>query len=226
MKRVVKKHDVRKNELLGIAQKMFYHTGYENVSVAAIIKEAGIAKGTFYHYFRSKEDLLDQIISGQTDIIDQIINKVVNNTEINAIEKMNMVFSLIGQYKAEKKDVMLMILKAVFKDENLILRDKMLKIRIKTVAPKLAKIINQGKLEKVFNTGPAEHIAEILLYLPMSVSDDFAQTFLKGKPDHKIKSIILEKYKTCENSMARILGVKEGTIKIVDRKVFDVFFEE
>jgi len=226
MKRVVKKHDVRKNELINVAQNMFYRKGYEHTSVAAIIDAVGIAKGTFYHYFKSKEDLLDQIIKRQADIIDQIINRVANDTDINAVEKINRVFSLISQYKAEEKEVMIMVSKALHKDENLILRDKMVKSRIKTVAPKLAEIINQGISERMFNTGPAEHIAEILLYLPIHVWDDIARAFQNREPNHEMKNTIIKKYNTCENAMARILGVQEGAIKIVDSPVIEMFFEE
>ena len=50
---------------------MFAEHGYENVSVDEILQEAGIAKGTFYHYFESKEDILLDFGKSQIEIIDR-----------------------------------------------------------------------------------------------------------------------------------------------------------
>lgn len=47
----------KRDELLEIASKLFYKQGYYRTGVKQIIDEAGIAKGTFYSHFKSKEDL-------------------------------------------------------------------------------------------------------------------------------------------------------------------------
>ena len=75
MVRIVKEHEERKNELLDAAQALFYQNGYETTSVAKIIDSVGIAKGTFYHYFKSKTDLLDQIVERQIRTIDREIER-------------------------------------------------------------------------------------------------------------------------------------------------------
>ena len=77
MVRVVKTHQERKNELLDTAQMLFYKNGYESTSVADVIDAVNIAKGTFYHYFKSKRELLDQIIARVAQNIDDIIDKVL-----------------------------------------------------------------------------------------------------------------------------------------------------
>ena len=58
----MKKGERRKQELLGIAYRLFLSRGYENTSVDDIIDEAGIAKGTYYYYFESKEQTLEKVI--------------------------------------------------------------------------------------------------------------------------------------------------------------------
>ena len=61
MVRISKDYDVRKQEFLDAAQKLFYEQGYDQTSVNTIIDAVGVSKGTFYHYFKSKEDLLDAL---------------------------------------------------------------------------------------------------------------------------------------------------------------------
>jgi len=51
MTRVVKKPDVRKNEILDAAQDFFFRKGYESTTIQDILDKLSIAKGTFYYYF-------------------------------------------------------------------------------------------------------------------------------------------------------------------------------
>ena len=47
----------KRDELVEVASKLFYEQGYNNTGVQQIISAAGIAKGTFYSHFKSKEAL-------------------------------------------------------------------------------------------------------------------------------------------------------------------------
>ena len=47
----------KRDELVDVAAKLFYEQGYHCTGVQQIIQEAGIAKGTFYSHFKSKEEL-------------------------------------------------------------------------------------------------------------------------------------------------------------------------
>lgn len=50
-----------RQRLVRTAERLIGAHGYENVSVDQIVAECGIAKGTFYHHFKSKDELMDQI---------------------------------------------------------------------------------------------------------------------------------------------------------------------
>jgi AcrR family transcriptional regulator len=53
---------------------LFQSKGVEKTSINEIVKKAGIAKGTFYLYFRDKDDLVDSVISRYTrEFLDQVI---------------------------------------------------------------------------------------------------------------------------------------------------------
>ena len=53
---MTKAHDTRQR-LLDTAEKLFYARSYEDVGVQEICREAGVKKGSFYHFFPSKRDL-------------------------------------------------------------------------------------------------------------------------------------------------------------------------
>lgn len=50
--------DARREQLLSVARRRFLADGYAQTSVSAIVREAGVAQGTFYIYFKNKEQLL------------------------------------------------------------------------------------------------------------------------------------------------------------------------
>ena len=82
----MKKGEKRKHELLKIAYEMFLRRGYENTSVDEIIAKAQIAKGTFYYYFRSKDNLLDTL----SDVLDAEYMRLAADLpeEMNAFDKL------------------------------------------------------------------------------------------------------------------------------------------
>ena len=52
---MAKDHQERRQEFLDTARELFYSKGYEETSVNDILKKLDLSKGTFYHYFKSKE---------------------------------------------------------------------------------------------------------------------------------------------------------------------------
>lgn len=60
----------KRKKVIDIALEMFIHRGYDQVSVDEIIEAANISKGTFYHYFSSKEDILSDFGKLQIEVID------------------------------------------------------------------------------------------------------------------------------------------------------------
>lgn len=55
MSRIVKKPDIRRQELLDIGIKLFFEAGGKGVSIQEVVKQAEVATGLFYYYFKSKD---------------------------------------------------------------------------------------------------------------------------------------------------------------------------
>jgi len=72
------KGKIRK-EILEVAVTIFAEKGYEATSVDEIVEKAGIAKGTFYYYFRTKEELFHEIIDEGVGTLYQLMDKSIQN---------------------------------------------------------------------------------------------------------------------------------------------------
>ena len=69
MMRVTKEPEVRRQEIIDTALRLFGEKGYEKTSIADIAKAIGVAQGLCYRYFPSKEALFDSAIEQYADVL-------------------------------------------------------------------------------------------------------------------------------------------------------------
>lgn len=67
--RTVKDPATRREEIMNAAVQLFSQEGYPSTTVEDIVLRAGIAKGSFYNYFKSKEEVSEAIIDSMADQI-------------------------------------------------------------------------------------------------------------------------------------------------------------
>ncbi|WP_127582626.1 FAD-dependent oxidoreductase [Paenibacillus koleovorans] len=65
----------KRDYVLEVAFRMFAERGYEHVSVDDIIAATNTSKGTFYHYFDGKEDLLSIVSERQIEVVEQWVKE-------------------------------------------------------------------------------------------------------------------------------------------------------
>lgn len=69
----------RKQQILGAAKNLFARRGFFDTQISDIIKEAGIARGTFYQYFESKEDIFKKLMDIFLNDFKEVIFKNVSD---------------------------------------------------------------------------------------------------------------------------------------------------
>ena len=219
MARITKEYHERKNEILDAAQELFFTKGYKQTSIESIIKKIGVAKGTFYYYFKSKEDLMDKLVKRMTNQILIEVKKITERTDLDALTKLNKAFITTRNVKLENIDLIKLYLKVLYKDENIILRHKIYMSNVDLLVPEFAKIIQQGAEEKVFNTPFSRKAARLIFELAQILSDSTAKLFLGMDENPEIIEKLKKEIDIYEDGIERIIGAKKGSINIVDRKV-------
>ena len=155
----MRKGEKRKQELLKIAYEMFLARGYENTSVDDIIEEAQIAKGTYYYYFSSKEQMLEevieQMIESETEMAKQIIG-----SELPVPQKIVGVIASIKPAEKEKP-----IRDALFQPENVLMHDRVRRKLIEVLVPLLSEAVKEGVREGIFTCDNIPERVRMLLVL-------------------------------------------------------------
>ena len=226
MSRIAKKPEDRKNEILDTANRLFVELGYDNTSVERIIKELNLAKGTFYYYFKSKADLIEAIADRHAEIHYERWKKIFNRTDINAVEKLNSAFDVSLSLKLKNKQMVVSYLKAMLDDQNFMLRHKMGEKRIQITSEIFGKVVEEGVREGCFNTPYPKESVVMILKLAESMTDEIAPLVMKMFEDESYIQLVRNKYDTLTFAMERILGAKEGTLKIYDPEKLEKFVKE
>jgi len=77
----------RRNDILDVAENLFFSKGYDNVSMSGIAKKVGLGKATLYIYFDGKEELFFAVVLRGVKILNKIIKEKVEK-EDTGLEKL------------------------------------------------------------------------------------------------------------------------------------------
>ena len=166
MVRTVKKPEERKLEIVKAARFLFRTKEYDKTSMQDIIEHLGIAKGTVYYYFSSKEELLEAVVD---DIIDESVEKMqklIDESDGNALEKMRLLVSA-GNMADDNDEVLLQL----HYGGNFEMHARLLVTAIQKQAPLYARIFQEGCEEGLFQTDTPLETAEFILTAVQLLTD-------------------------------------------------------
>lgn len=159
MKRTIKSSSIRKLEIIEVSKELFKIYGYEKTSVEAIIQAAGIAKGTFYYYFKAKKDILIALVELITDDITVYFQSILALSGLSAIDKLNMML------KGSEKQVKIQpdVMEILHHPENRSLQEKLNIKTIEVITPLIAKVVEAGNQEGVFHAATPLETVQFLM---------------------------------------------------------------
>ncbi|BBB93347.1 MAG TPA: TetR/AcrR family transcriptional regulator [Methylomusa anaerophila] len=198
--RVIKEPEVRRAELIDAALGLFRSGGYQKTMIIDITKKAGAAKGTFYHYFPSKEAILEAICNGWATKIATSFE--LESRQLTALPKLQLFIECL--FLPNQLNI---LFKRLWDEEQLNLYYTAWKNLVEDVFnPLLADIIQQGNQEGTMRvTCPKETIA----FFWSTLHCIWETLFFQEPPE-----VVDTKIKMAESLLERVLGIEEGALKI------------
>ncbi len=119
--RIVKTPAQRREELLDCAQALFLARGYEATTINEVIAKAGVSKGAFYHYFTSKEAMLEALAERfARRSLDQL-GDILEDRSPDALSRLNAFLARSRQLRREAAPMIRPLFAAIFRPENIVL---------------------------------------------------------------------------------------------------------
>lgn len=226
MARIVKEEEYaeKRNAILDVAQKLVYSKGYEQMTIQDILDNLQISKGAFYHYFDSKPALLEALVERMGVEVEKLLLSIIHDPEITALQKLQRFFDMLNRFKTARKDFLLALLQGWYKDENAIVRHKLMMIGTKRIKPFLAEIIHQGTQEGVFSTFYPEQISEVVLSLAHALGDTLGQLLLSSEPGQDDLQHMECTVAAYNDALERVLGAPRGSLSLTDTETLKEWF--
>ncbi len=204
--RTVKKPEIRKNEILDAAEALFARKGYVGTTINDILSMLGIAKGTFYHYFASKEELMEAMVTRDIDSGIKAVEAVAGDESLSAMDKLRLIIAAPDP-ETVRKDAMS---EELHQANNAELHLHSLVESIRRLTPYITRIVEQGVGEGVFSTPCPKETVELLLVASQFLLD----TEIFGGDE----GILLGRAKAFAHVMEASLAARPGSFAyIADR---------
>lgn len=198
--RIVKEAEIRKKEILDAATTLFAEKGYDNTSTSDLLEAVGIAKGTLYHHFKSKEAIMDALIERQTDYVLAEARRIAADKSIPVEERM--IRTILALHVDTEETEGNELIEHLHKPQNALMHQKTKRIIFQSVPPILAGILEDGIDQGLYDTPyPLECMEMAMSYLDNILDEDMLELTDTQR---------LEKIRAFIFSLERLLGVKTG----------------
>jgi AcrR family transcriptional regulator len=217
-------HAIRRDTFVDAAQRLMQAKGYEQMSIQDVLGEVGASRGAFYHYFASKTDLLEAVVTRIVDTALASAAPVVDDPALDAVEKLEGLFGGIAQWKTQRTELMLALTRVWLSDENVLMRDKMWRHLDERLTPVLARIVVQGDEEDVFSVSSPEATARVMVALLHGLNDTAVRLFLERDEGGVTLADAEDLALAYTDALERILGMAAGTLRLVDTDTLKAWY--
>ena len=217
-------YTVRREAFIETAQRLMQAKGYEQMSIQDVLDQLEASRGAFYHYFDSKQALLEAVIERMVEAGLGSVAPVVDDPRLTALEKLKGLFGGIGQWKTERKALVLSLLPVWTSDQNAIVREKLRHGLSGRIVPLLSRIIEQGIAEGDFAVTKPIETAEVFLMMLLGFQEIATDLFLERQANAIGYDDVVERFNGYTDAFERILGAPRGSIDLMDDTVMRAWF--
>jgi AcrR family transcriptional regulator len=215
-------HTTKRNDILNTAMRLIYTKGYEQMTIQTILDTLHISRGALYHYFDSKQTLVEELIERSAIEVEVSLLSIFENPTLTSIQKIQGYFDYSTRWKAQQQELLIGALQNWYSDENAIMRQKLTTKSVKYMARLLEPVIRQGIEEGVMKTRFPAEVAHIFADLTVDLSDRLIELMFSSEPDSFQRAqVFLDAY---FDTIERALGAPAGSFEIVDVGLFKDWF--
>lgn len=205
--RIVKDAEERKNEILDVAERLFATKGFDSTSTGDILAEVGIARGTLYYHFQSKEEILDAVIERMIGRQLAEAKNLVNQKEIPVWQRLTLMIRAL-QIGEDWGDV---LMEQIHRPQNALMHQKIQERLLAGMNPLLTELIEEGVAEGICHTDYPAEVAE-MTFLYANTAFDTLAVLDEAQRQRKMAAFIY--------NLERLLQMEQGSMMEVVLPLF------
>jgi AcrR family transcriptional regulator len=205
MTRTVKTSEARRAEILEAASALFRERGYAAASVDEIVARIGVAKGTFYYHFRSKEDVLIALARQMADEMARRSRAVADDPGLGPIAKLRAIFAEQRRVRGAGPD----IVDGLHRPENRELHERSNVETVRAFGPILAAVIDEGRRAGVFEVDDPLSTAQFFLAGSLFLFGEGVFDWTPEEAAARTKAMVT----LCERALGAAAGSFDGMLQ-------------
>jgi AcrR family transcriptional regulator len=215
---------VRREAFVDVAQHLIQTRGYEQMSIQDVLDALNASRGAFYHYFDSKQALLEAVVDRFAQGALASLTPMLDDSSLSASQKLEALFGGIARWKNDRKDFTLALLAVWVSDENALWREKLRHSTTGLLAPMLERILREGIDEGVFTVGAPDATARAMIALLLGFQDMAVDLFLARQAGSATFEDVQRCVTAFTNAVERILGAPAGSLTLADQATLRLWF--
>lgn len=200
----------RRAEILDISMELFRTKGFDNTSISDILSEVGIARGTLYYHFKSKEEIMDSIIDRQSR---EMINRAKEIANTKSLPVLVRFFSTLQSLNFNNSDDRAVV-EFIHRPQNALINEKNHRVIMNEIPPILLGIVEDGIKEGIFKMDYPYEAIEMVINYAISV---FGHEFSILTEELKQKKIV-----AFIRNIEVLFGAKKGTFDEITKMIIGV----
>jgi AcrR family transcriptional regulator len=199
--RVSKDPEIRKSEIIDAATELFLTKGLEETSISDIVHRVGVAQGLFYYYFKSKDEILNEVVERLAAAYFAQIERINKQPGLNALEKLQFILKKMVSLVAENEELILYF----HEKQNEVFHHRAEHKFLDYIIVIFTDLIEQGIREKIFTVEYPLETAEIM----MTGMSRMPSMFKEGQNlEH-----VYRKFAASLSILEKVLGVPKGSLQ-------------
>jgi len=189
--------------------------GWDGTTVDDILAAAGVSKGTFYHYFASKDELLDALLDRMlAHAVEEVSRDLDAVEERDALTRYNALRAASRKWSREHGDILREVWRVLSREENTLLRLRFVDRNHDAVFPVMASIIRQGIAAGVFRgVDDPDEFAHLILDFSDAVGAHNARDAAAGGDSAETEKRAVRRVNLALELTERMLGVPIGSLE-------------
>ena len=217
-------HAERRSAFLDTAQRLMGTKGYEQMTIQDVLNDLGASKGALYHYFDSKQALLEGIVERYVEAREAHLARCAADPDLTAIRKLRGFFTGLRPNAAEVR-LSVAAVPTWYSDDNAAARHRLRARLTDRIVPLLTQIVKQGVAEGVFTTGFQDWAAQIAIELILDVKETIGRQMLAAGPDGIDATSVERMTAAYADALERVLGAPAGSLVLVDPAVLQAWLD-
>ena len=212
----MKKGELRKDAILKTAQQLFFEKGFAETSIQDILNALSISKGGFYHYFDSKNALLEEICRENSAREIERIRLELFSGKYTPTQKLNLLLGAMILFNRETPKYASMVLKVSYIDGDVHFRDQLRVFMLENLRPMVDDVLREGISGGSFFARNPGQLGRMLLMLSCDVNDEICRA-LAAQPDNPDCVIgVMDLMDAYREAVSTLCGAKHGSISLFE----------